>query len=361
MLLQVIQRLRTQVCYSLEMSAYTGPRLMARCCAIIVFGSVLLGSRAYAEAEHYGTHPGASAFIEQMSRDHGFDKAELQQLFESAKHKERIIELMTSPAEAKPWKDYRPILVTEQRIQQGRVFMKEHAVALERAAAIYGVPPEIIVAIIGVETRYGRITGGFRVVDALATLAFDYPRRSKFFTKELREYLLLSREEQLDPLAMKGSYAGAMGYGQFMPSSFRAYAIDFDGDGRKDIWNNPVDAIGSVANYFSRHGWQPNGPVAVLASASGEHDYENVIVKSRKHLKPRHELAELLQMGISLSGEWQMDQPATLMRLEGKRADEYWVGLHNFYVITRYNHSALYGMAVHQLSRKIINQEYKNG
>ena len=313
-----------------------------------------------ADKVDYGKHPQAEAFIQTMVSEYGFDQTQLEELFERAIFKDRIIELMTSPAEAKPWRDYRPILVTEQRVKQGKAFMREHITALERAEAIYGVPAELIVAVIGVETRYGRITGGFRVLDALSTLAFDYPRRSKFFTKELREFLILTRDEKLDPTSLKGSYAGAMGYGQFMPSSYRSYAIDFDGDGEKDIWDNPVDAIGSVANYFHRHGWKPKAPVTSRATASGN-DFEGMIVKGRKDLKPKHTLAEISAAGITAEQQFEGEQPATLMKLEAADGDEFWVGLHNFYVITRYNHSALYAMAVYQLSRKIGGRDYAAG
>lgn len=317
--------------------------------------SIFAGVPAIAETTTYANHPEADAFIEQMVKEHGFDRDSLTQLFSNTRYKKNIIKLMTSPAEAKPWKEYRPILVTEQRTKQGLKFMRENRAALARAEAAYGVPPEIIVAIIGVETRYGRITGSFRVIDALATLAFDYPRRAKFFRKELAEFLVLARDEKVDPQSLKGSYAGAMGYGQFMPSSFRAYAIDFDDDGRKDIWNNPTDAIGSVANYFHRHGWKQAAPVTERAIAEGN-GYEELLVKKRKDLVPKRTLGELIAAGFKPSTELSPEQPATAMRLKGAEGDEFWVGLHNFYVITRYNHSALYAMAVYQLSQEIARR-----
>ncbi len=301
----------------------------------------------------YSEHPGADAFIQRMVSEHGFDRTYLEELFSKAIYKDRIIELMTSPAEAKPWREYRPILVTEQRVKQGQVFMRENIKALERAEAMFGVPAELIVAIIGVETRYGRVTGGFRVLDALSTLAFDYPRRSKFFSKELREFLIFTRDEKIDPTGLKGSYAGAMGYGQFMPSSYRAYAIDFDGDGRKDVWGNPVDAIGSVANYFHRHGWKPNQPVTSRAKPSGA-----TRPGAGDAPYPGHTLAEILAAGIAAEQQFSGEQPATLMKFEAVDGDEFWIGLHNFYVITRYNHSSLYAMAVYQLSREIGKQQY---
>ncbi len=207
----------------------------------------------------------------------------------------------------------------------------------------------MIIAIIGVETRYGRIMGSYRVIDALSTLAFDYPKRSPFFTKELREYLLLTREQNVNPLGFKGSYAGAMGYGQFMPSSFRNYAVDFDDDGIVDIWKNPVDAIGSVANYFKKHGWKRGELVTSLATARNDHN--KAILNDS--LKPLHTLAGLNESGFTAQQGAAADAPASIMRLQGDQGAEYWVGYKNFYVITRYNHSRLYAMAVYQLSQSI--------
>jgi membrane-bound lytic murein transglycosylase B len=290
--------------------------------------------------------------IDEMVTEYAFDRQMLLSVFAQARYKKSIVQLMDAPAEGKPWKEYRPIFVTTKRTRGGKDFMATHRATLLRAEQKFGVPAEIIVAIIGVETRYGKQTGSTRVIDALATLAFDYPRRSVFFRKELKAYLLLTRQEQMDPLSLKGSYAGAMGYGQFMPSSFLEYAIDFDGDGRRDIWHNPVDAIGSVANYFSRHGWKTNEPVVSRAGFTG--DSEKIVwVKGRRGLKPQVQLADLLASGLQPHAQLTPQQPATAMRMAGQEGQEYWVGLHNFYVITRYNHSALYAMSVYQLSQKI--------
>jgi membrane-bound lytic murein transglycosylase B len=213
------------------------------------------------------------------------------------------------------------------------------------------VPAELIVAIIGVETYYGRIAGSYDVIDALATLAFDYPKRSSFFSRELSEYLLLAREQGLDPLTPKGSYAGAMGYGQFMPSSYRAYAVDFDGDGLADIWNNPVDAIGSVANYLARHGWQAGEPVVSRATASGEPPPELFA----GGLKPQRPVAEFAAAGLTPVQHLDERAQAQAFRFELEDGHEYWLGLNNFYVITRYNHSAMYAMSVYQLSQRIAS------
>ena len=249
--------------------------------------------------DSYGTSELAQELIDELVEEEGFDRAYLQTVFEDAKRKDSILEAIARPAEkTKPWYDYRKIFVTDKRERQGIEFFAEHKETLARAERETGVPAEIIVSVIGVETYYGRITGSYRVIDALSTLAFDYPRRSPFFTKELKNYLMLTRDQGLDPLEMKGSYAGAMGYGQFMPSSYREYAIDFDGDGLIDIWGNPVDAIGSVANYFKRHGWRTGEQV--IAAATAEPDMgEEWFVRTRADLKPKFTVAEFTAAGIT--------------------------------------------------------------
>ncbi|MDP3367053.1 MAG: lytic murein transglycosylase B, partial [Pseudomonas sp.] len=229
-------------------------------------------------------------------------------------------------------------------------FWSKNQAALEKAEAEYGVPPQFIVAIIGVETFYGGNTGSWRVMDALSTLAFDYPPRAPFFRKELREFLLLTREEQVDPITLKGSYAGAMGLPQFMPSSFRAYAVDFDGDGHINIWSNPTDAIGSVASYFKRHGWQAGGQVASRVEASGARVDEGLT----QGLDPVKSVAELRALGWNSQDKLAEDLPVTAFRLEGAQGDEYWFGLPNFYTITRYNRSVMYAMAVNQLAELLV-------
>jgi membrane-bound lytic murein transglycosylase B len=297
----------------------------------------------------YSQHPEAVALIDEMVAE-GADRAYLVGLLDQAQRQESILKAMSRPAEKRlTWGEYRKIFIEQKRIDQGIQFWREHADTLARAEREYGVPAEVIVAIIGVETRYGRITGSYRVLDALATLGFDYPKRGAFFRGELKEYVQLVKEEQVDPLSLKGSYAGAMGYGQFIPSSFRAYAVDFDGDNKRDIWGNPVDAIGSVANYFARHGWKPGEPVTsnVVINGAADASWFNA------GLKPDVTLAQWAERGISTRKDLDQTQKATLMQLEMAEGDEYRFGLHNFYVITRYNHSRLYGMAVHELSQMI--------
>lgn len=293
------------------------------------------------------------AFIAEMSREHGFAEAQLRQLFAGAERKQPILDAISRPAErVKPWKEYRPIFITDARIAQGVAFWSRHAETLARAEREYGVPAQVIVAIIGVETFFGRNTGNWRVLDALATLGFDYPPRADFFRKELREFLLLTREQQVDPLTLSGSYAGAMGLPQFMPSSFRAYAVDFDHDGHIDIWNNPVDAIGSVASYFQRHGWVAGDPVVTRARIEGTRFADGLTLG----LEPVKSVGDLRQLGWTPLDTVDDNYAVTAFRLEGAQGDEFWMGLPNFYVITRYNRSVMYAMAVHQLSAALLTQ-----
>ncbi|MBS9724506.1 lytic murein transglycosylase B [Stutzerimonas stutzeri] len=310
----------------------------------------VLGSVPLHAADYTGAN--VDEFIAEMTRDYGFASEQLRDLFKQAERKQAILDAISRPAErVKPWKEYRPIFLTDSRVAQGVDFWRENEAALSRAEAEYGVPAEIIVAIIGVETFYGRNTGSHRVIDALSTLGFDYPPRQPFFRQQLKEFLLLTREEQVDPLTLKGSYAGAMGLPQFMPSSFRAYAVDFDGDGHIDIWNNPTDAIGSAASYFKQHGWVAGEPVVARAKVSGERFEEGLTVG----LESQKNAGEMRALG------WQFDKSVadqtavTAFRLEGAEGDEYWLGLPNFYVITRYNRSVMYAMAVHQLSQLLAD------
>ncbi len=298
----------------------------------------------------YSGHPLAEKFIDRMVSKYDFGRDELEALFASAEKKQDIIDLMERPAEkVKEWKDYRKIFIQEKRIDEGVQFWRKNREVLRRAENEYGVDPAIVVAIIGVETFYGRIIGKNRVIDALSTLAFDYPKRSTFFTKELENFLLLAREQKQDPLTIKGSYAGAMGYGQFMPSSYRNYAVDFNGDGFTDIWNSETDAIGSVANYFARHGWQPRSPIMTSARVSISHD-EALI---NKVTKPSLSLRELSTLGFTPGEKFGEELTAIPLRFEGESGPEFWLGFANFYVITRYNHSHRYAMAVYQLSQLI--------
>ena len=289
-------------------------------------------------------------FIKHMVDTQGFEAAALRQVLGKARKRQDIIDRMNKPAEKTlNWSQYRNIFLKDKRIDQGVAFWQRNLDALQKAEAVYGVPPRYVVAIIGVETFYGRIAGKDRVLDALYTLAFHYPKRSKFFTAELEKFLILAREEQLDPSQPMGSYAGAMGLGQFMPSSFLAYAVDFDGDGKRDIWNNETDAIGSVANYFARHGWKKGKPVTARVT-SVPADTDSYV---KAGLKPKFRLGELRKSGLKLDAQLPDDLEMALIRLITDKGPEYWAGFQNFYVITRYNHSEMYAMAVYQLGERI--------
>ncbi|WP_461517806.1 lytic murein transglycosylase B [Porticoccus sp.] len=294
----------------------------------------------------------AKAFADRMVSEHGFDRAEVNALLAAAEKKQSIIDAMQRPAEkVKPWKDYRKIFITEKRIDEGVDFWRNNREALKQASEQFQVAPEVIVAIIGVETFYGRIKGSFRVIDALATLSFDYPPRSAFFTRQLEEFLLLAREQRHDPLTLTGSYAGAMGYGQFIPSSYRSFAVDFDGDGFADIWDNSTDAIGSVANYFAKHGWVMGEPVVSRAKTSNDFDQQLL-----NQMKLEKTVAELSALGFTPLESVPMGGKGMPVKLEADEGMQYWLGLNNFYVITRYNHSNMYAMAVHQLSQLILER-----
>jgi len=293
-------------------------------------------------------------FINYMVSTHNYDVTALQKIFKQAKFSNRVLKAISKPAEALPWYKYRPIFLQPERVKQGIIFWERHKEKLLAAQDKYGVPAEIIVAIIGVETRYGKFTGNDRVLDALATLAFHYPKRSKFFRSELEQYLLLIREQKIDPYTIKGSYAGAMGIPQFISSSYRNYAIDFDADDKIDIWNNPVDAIGSVANYFKQHGWIAGEEIAVRAEVE-DGQYLQV---SNKELKPDIKLSEVTSYGIKPQENLTQDLKLKILSFENKDDNDIWLVFTNFYVITRYNHSPLYAMAVYQLAEE-INKVYK--
>ncbi len=308
----------------------------------------LLTPAAFAESV-LEKFPDTLTLIDEMVEEHAFDKAELSALFARVEFQPKIIETIARPAESKPWHQYRPIFLTEKRIRGGVKFWAQNSELLARAEKEYGVAPQIIVAIVGVETFYGRHKGSYKVLEALSTLGFGYPKRSTFFRGQIKEFLLMAREERRDPLEFLGSYAGAMGMPQFIPSSFRHYAVDFDGDGKRDLWNNPADIIGSVANYFHQHHWKHDEPVtsraAVKAGAAERFASENVT--------PSISLSELRAGGVKPQRQLE-EQLATLLGLQSSEEEkEYWVTLHNFYVITRYNRSPLYAMAVHQLSEAI--------
>jgi membrane-bound lytic murein transglycosylase B len=292
-------------------------------------------------------------FINEMVKQHHFQRQDLEKLFTQVRIKQKIIDAMNRPAErSKSWYEYRKIFLTSKRINGGVKFWQENNDILNYAEQVYGVSPEIIVAIIGVETYYGRRQGSYRVMDSLSTLAFNYPKRSQFFRGELKHFLLMSREQQFNPLSKTGSYAGAMGMGQFIPSSFQSYAIDFDGDGKKDIWKNNTDAIGSVAHYFKRHGWKKNQPVADLMTLQKNNSITQD-QRCKRSCKPKNSVASFKQQGLQGKTAVNEQINAILLILQQQKNKEYWLAYYNFYVISRYNHSTLYSMAVYQLSQEI--------
>jgi len=294
--------------------------------------------------------PDVQVFIETMVTEHDYDREMLRNILQQAEIKQKIIESISKPAEKTlTWVDYRPIFMTKERVQAGTAFWRENRATLDKVSSDTGVPIEIIVGIIGVETYFGRITGGHRVLDALATLSFAYPPRSKFFRRELEQFLLLVREEDMQATDAIGSYAGAMGRPQFMPSSYRAYAVDSTGDGKRDIWNDWTDVAGSIANYFVEHGWKTGEEV--IAQATTGTNWSGFTPKNI--LKPEDTVDSLSKKGVMFSTNLPNDDTAQLITLDGENGSEYWVGFHNFFVITRYNHSAMYALAVHQLGQEI--------
>ena len=302
----------------------------------------------------FANNPNAQQFIDKMVNKHGFDRQQLQEILSQAKRLDSVLRLMDNQApttSVKPpsgpngaWLRYRKKFITPDNVQNGVVFWNQYEDALNRAWQVYGVPPEIIVGIIGVETRWGRVMGKTRILDALATLSFNYPRRAEYFSGELETFLLMARDEQDDPLNLKGSFAGAMGYGQFMPSSYKQYAVDFSGDGHINLWD-PVDAIGCVANYFKAHGWVKGDQVAVMANGQAP--------GLPNGFKTRYSISQLAAAGLTPQQPLGNHQQASLLRLDVGTGYQYWYGLPNFYTITRYNHSTHYAMAVWQLGQAV--------
>lgn len=302
----------------------------------------------------FANNPNAQQFIDKMVNKHGFDRQQLQEILSQAKRLDSVLRLMDNQApttSVKPpsgpngaWLRYRKKIITPDNVQNGVVFWNQYEDALNRAWQVYGVPPEIIVGIIGVETRWGRVMGKTRILDALATLSFNYPRRAEYFSGELETFLLMARDEQDDPLNLKGSFAGAMGYGQFMPSSYKQYAVDFSGDGHINLWD-PVDAIGSVANYLKAHGWVKGDQVAVMANGQAP--------GLPNGFKTKYSISQLAAAGLTPQQPLGNHQQASLLRLDVGTGYQYWYGLPNFYTITRYNHSTHYAMAVWQLGQAV--------
>ncbi len=298
-------------------------------------------------------HPGQDAFARELAVEAATQRPELteariHEILNGAVKQQAIIDAMMRPAEAKPWHQYRPIFISKQRIDGGVAFWREHAQLLEPIAQQYGVPPEIIVAIIGVETSYGGNTGRWRVLDALATLAFHYPPRAPYFRGELKRLLLIEDRFPMPLTELKGSYAGAMGLGQFMPTSYATWAVDHDQDGRIDLWQDDADIFASVANYFVAHGWESGQPIADPAQRAADAR----TIKPDGY-QPVYSIAQLGEWGYTPGASREATLPATLVRVDGVDGDEFWITYRNFFVITRYNRSPLYSLAVMQLAQEI--------
>ena len=301
-----------------------------------------MGVRAQAQRAEY------EAFVDEMAVKHGVDRAQLKRVFASIKPQPSIVRAMDAPSTALPWHRFRKGHVDAVHIHGGEKFWMRHAATLTRATREFGVPAEFICATIGIETHYGGYTGGFRILDALATLAFDYPKRAEFFRGELEQFVLMGKETGLDLTALRGSYAGAMGMPQFLPSSFRKFAVDFDGDGRRDLWTSVPDVIGSVANYYKQHEWQAGGMVTVQARVKGTPPAELT-----DDITPKTPIAEFRKLGIEPVSPVPDDALAALLPLETESGMQYWFGFKNFYVITRYNRSTNYAMAVYEIAQGI--------
>jgi len=300
-------------------------------------------------------HPGTEEFVARAVSEYGLEEAEVRALLAEAEYKQSIIDAISRPAEGKPWHEYRQIFLTDKRINEGIDFWIENQELITAASIKFAVDEEIIVAIIGVETFYGRITGNYRTIDALVTLGLYYPQnlssdRSAFFSSELMQFMQLAKKEGLPPTETTGSYAGAMGMGQFMPSSYLEYAVDFDGDGKRDLWRSTADVVGSVANYLHRHGWQAGEPITKRAWATKDAAFSEI---SSRSYKPSISVAEWKDKGFKSSSELAADMPAGVIKLVQEDRNSYWLVFKNFYVITRYNRSPRYAMAIFDLSQEI--------
>ena len=333
---------------------------LALCGLLVLVGATFAASLPAVAAGKYAQRPDVRAFIDEMVAEQGYDRAALVRAFAAARYQPRIVEAMDRPLlEPQKWHEYSPPFLSPARVEGGVAYWNAHATELARADERFGVPPEIIVAIIGVETFYGRYTGSHRALDALATLAFDYPRRAAFFRGELKEFLLLARDLRVDPTAPRGSFAGALGVPQFMPGSYREFAVDFDDDGRIDLWKSPADIVGSVGSFLARHDWRPGQPV-LLPVTIAEVSLLTVWRRLDGGISERRTLEEWAADGIE-PAPLPLDltpDPVALLLLEEKEANgaesaSYWIACQNFYVLTRYNRSRLYAAAVNELATAI--------
>lgn len=323
--------------------------------AAFMAGIGMVSAQADQPPGQYAQRADVRTFAAEAAKQSGIPQAEIQQWLDDARYQQSIVDAMNRPAESKTWAQYRPIFITPKRIADGVAFWNTHADLLEQVSKKYGVSPAIIVAIVGVETFYGQRMGSYRVIDALATLGFDYPKRGAFFRGQLIDFFKMASADHLNINDAVGSYAGAMGMPQFIPSSYLAYAIDGDGDGRTDLWHSPADVFASVANYFAEHGWTQDGPVGFPINVTTQQAALEPFLNTGRSLKPKITVGQLRAMGIALPKDLYLPDHEKVMVFTLTQPDkvDYWVGLDNFYVITRYNHSTLYAMAVWQLSEAV--------
>jgi membrane-bound lytic murein transglycosylase B len=336
------------------------PRLLAAALALLLAGAVAAAPKKPPPQMPYGKREDVRQFIQQMVQKHGFVEEELAFLFRRTRREPAILAAIVPPKDPRQrsWQEYRGRFVTESRIAEGLEFWRRNSDALARAAREHGVPEEIIVAIIGVETVYGRQMGSWRVIDALSTLSFDYPPRAEFFRSELEQYLLFTREASLDVFSVRGSYAGAIGIPQFMPGSYRRFAVDFDGDGQVNLRMSPTDAVGSVANFLVKHGWRPGERIHLPARVNQEGAAELHRKLIEIGIEPKTPLGELKKFGVETRSDLPLDTPVALIELEVPgAASEFRIGLRNFYVLTRYNRSVMYASAVEDLAQEIKSRK----
>jgi membrane-bound lytic murein transglycosylase B len=328
-------------------------RLLAKLTAVLLIGvPALLAGSCSAPVAAASLNPEIESFIEQLVANQQFDRRQLRRWFSRASVQSGVLKAMARPSTARPWHEYRASQVTEARVLGGLEYWQRHAGTLARASSEYGVPEEIIVATIGVETFYGRNTGDINVFDALFTLAFAYPPRADLFRAELEQFLLLARELRRDPLHFRGSYAGALGVAQFLPSSYRRYAVDFDHDGRRDLWNQS-DAIGSIANYYKTYGWRAGEPVMVAIEQQAEIAGDEFRLLLERGLNPHTTVTAIKRSGATPVELVADDMMASVFSAEAEIGPRYWIGFNNFYVITRYNRSVNYALAVHELAQEL--------
>jgi len=328
-------------------------RRLARLAPVFLLGvSAVWAGCSSAAAAPAALNPEIESFIDQLVTTHKFDRRKLRDWFKQARIQSGVLKAMSRPATARPWHEYRTSQITEARIRGGLEYWQQQADTLARASTEYGVPEEILVATIGLESSYGRNTGSSNAFDALVTLAFAYPPRAELFRGELEQFLLLTRELRLDPLRFRGSYAGALGVPQFLPSSYRRYAVDFDNNGRRDLWDHS-DAIGSIANYYKSYGWQPGEPEIVAIEQQAETAGDEFKTLLERGLKPHTTVAAVRRGGVTPAGPVADDALVCVFGAASETGMRYWLGFNNFYVITRYNRSINYALSVHELAQEL--------